>query len=363
MRPGLHQIEAVDDDGVTIPDGDYQVTVEDGVMTLSPAPSAGSLTVQDENSNVGTGVTQIDFQGAGVTVTSGTGEVVVTVPGSTETLPASLVDAKGDIIVATANDTPARLPVGSNGQVLTADSTQSGGVRWSTPAAGSSSKDYRWFVGAAHTSIDEHDDGSIAAAWTRVDGGAAVVANVDYTEGADVLSARRRGTTSGANVFQGIVRPLSGAGGSLASGDGFITCMTLHGRPYSNFMIGGLIITDGTTFGAGKQVGGQVLSDTTGLTALSFQTINWDFAAGTFTQGTAHWGAPSVPHFLRLSYRGSNAWRFDTSSDGVSWINGASNVTASSFTPSHIGYYTRDPGTESRWIASFEFLRRVSGVV
>lgn len=47
------------------------------------AASAGSssLTVQDENGTVATGVTQIDFQGAGVTATAGTGEVVVTIPG------------------------------------------------------------------------------------------------------------------------------------------------------------------------------------------------------------------------------------------------------------------------------------------
>ena len=43
--------------------------------------AAPTLTVQDENSNVATGVTQIDFQGAGVTATAGTGEVIVTIPG------------------------------------------------------------------------------------------------------------------------------------------------------------------------------------------------------------------------------------------------------------------------------------------
>lgn len=42
---------------------------------------SGSLTVQDENGNVATSVTQIDFQGAGVTASAGTGEVVVTIPG------------------------------------------------------------------------------------------------------------------------------------------------------------------------------------------------------------------------------------------------------------------------------------------
>ena len=46
-------------------------------------PGAPSITVQDENSNVATGVTQIDFQGAGVTVTPGSGEVIVTIPGPT----------------------------------------------------------------------------------------------------------------------------------------------------------------------------------------------------------------------------------------------------------------------------------------
>lgn len=45
----------------------------------------------------------------------------------------TIVDAKGDLIAATAADTPARLAVGTNGQVLTADSTASTGLAWATP--------------------------------------------------------------------------------------------------------------------------------------------------------------------------------------------------------------------------------------
>lgn len=42
----------------------------------------------------------------------------------------SIVDAKGDLITATAADTPARLAVGGNNLVLLADSAQSTGLKW-----------------------------------------------------------------------------------------------------------------------------------------------------------------------------------------------------------------------------------------
>ena len=48
----------------------------------------------------------------------------------------TIVDAKGDIIAATAADTVARLAVGANDTVLTADSSTATGLKWATPAAG-----------------------------------------------------------------------------------------------------------------------------------------------------------------------------------------------------------------------------------
>jgi len=46
----------------------------------------------------------------------------------------STATAKGDLLVATASATIARQGVGTNGQVLTADSTLTNGIKWATPA-------------------------------------------------------------------------------------------------------------------------------------------------------------------------------------------------------------------------------------
>lgn len=50
----------------------------------------------------------------------------------------TIFDAKADLLTATAADTPARLAVGANGTVLTADSAETTGLKWATPAAAAS---------------------------------------------------------------------------------------------------------------------------------------------------------------------------------------------------------------------------------
>jgi hypothetical protein len=48
----------------------------------------------------------------------------------------SLVDAKGELLVASADNTITRLGAGTNTYVLTADSSEATGVKWAAPTVG-----------------------------------------------------------------------------------------------------------------------------------------------------------------------------------------------------------------------------------
>ena len=63
------------------------------------------------------------------------GDIWIDQDTATNSIPASAFDAKGDLMVGTGPDTYTRQAVGTDGQVLVADSTQADGVVWShTPS-------------------------------------------------------------------------------------------------------------------------------------------------------------------------------------------------------------------------------------
>jgi hypothetical protein len=67
---------------------------------------------------------------------AGAARTTLDVPSNAEAILDAIVDAKGDLIAGTAADTVARLAVGANGKVLTADSAEATGVKWADPPAG-----------------------------------------------------------------------------------------------------------------------------------------------------------------------------------------------------------------------------------
>ena len=82
------------------------------------------------------------------------------VEGSTATvngknvITAGIVDAKGDLIVGSADDTVIRLPVGgTNGHVLTVDSNEASGLKYAAPAAVGSFESNIVFEGATADAV------------------------------------------------------------------------------------------------------------------------------------------------------------------------------------------------------------------
>jgi hypothetical protein len=73
--------------------------------------------------------------------------------GQSTAIDPTIVDAKGDIIAATAADTVSRLAVGTNNQVLTADSAQATGMKWAAPAGALTKISTTTITSAASTDI------------------------------------------------------------------------------------------------------------------------------------------------------------------------------------------------------------------
>jgi hypothetical protein len=115
------------------------ITAITATSPLTGGGTSGAVTVGIQSSSTTqSGAVQLTDS------TSSTSTTTAATPNSVKTsydlaaaaIPSSIVDAKGDIVAATAADTVSRLAVGTNNQVLTADSTTATGLKWSTPASG-----------------------------------------------------------------------------------------------------------------------------------------------------------------------------------------------------------------------------------
>lgn len=121
----------------------------------------------------------------------------------------TIVDAKGDLIGATAADTPARLAVGTNGQVLTADSTAATGLAWATPSAGGMTLLQTLSLSGVATVTSS----TIASTYTNL---LFIVKGVSFPNGTNATLGMRFNGDTGSNYT---TRGFFQQGGGTASGD------------------------------------------------------------------------------------------------------------------------------------------------
>ena len=176
----------------------------------------------------------------------------------------AIVDAKGDLIAATAADTPARLAVGTDGQVLTASSGAATGLAWATPAAGYADNCYLnssfqiWQRGTSFTSSGVYSadrwivgraGGAVGATYSRqVTGDTTNLPNIQYC----MRLQRDSGNTNTANIGVGQVTETINA----IPYAGKTVTLSFYARVGANFSATSSVINAYITTGTGTDQNG-----------------------------------------------------------------------------------------------------------
>jgi hypothetical protein len=164
--------------------------------------------------------------GTGLTGGGTSGSVTLSLDSAAVIAP-TIVDAKGDLIGATAADTPARLAVGTNGQVLTADSTAATGLVWSTPVTPS----YTWTTYTPTNSGITVGNGTQTARYVKIDKTVTVSYRLVLGSTSSLSGAILVGLPSSNNSFANCVVNCTDAGsgnylavGAADAGQGSVLC-------------------------------------------------------------------------------------------------------------------------------------------
>jgi hypothetical protein len=204
----------------------------------------------------------------------------------------TIVDAKGDLIAATAADTPARLAVGTNGQVLTADSTAATGLSWATSSSGGMTSIASGSLTGSSISMT-----SISQSYKNLQ-----LVLTDFYPSTDTYVYLRFNNASVANSYSHLVTVWNGAASSVTGGLYslmYLTWNNLDSGNFRNFMVCDIYDYTNTTSNKQVQTNGCYV-DTAGTayvvetdsnmwnqsTPEAINRIDISVNAGTFSGGT-----------------------------------------------------------------------------
>jgi len=225
------------------------------------------------------------------------------------------VVAKGDLVVGTAPSTVARLVVGSNGRVLTADSSTETGLAWVVPSVPDESLTGTKLVDGAVTTAKIANDAVALGTKTTGDYVASLVAGTGVTlannsgeSATPTVAIGQAVTTSSEVIFQGITQTsvVERITVSATAATGTIPVDVSNGTTYytanstANFVVN-LRWNSGTTLNAKLAVGEMattsfLVTNATAYYATSVQvngttsgvTTRWQGATGAPTLGNAN---------------------------------------------------------------------------
>lgn len=191
---------------------------------------------------------------------------------------------------------------------------------------------------------DEFDDSSFTG-WTAVNTGTQVPT---VTETNDVASVLHPGGGTAAYLWAYMKSY------AVQTND-YIEIAFRFGGTNQNYNRAGLIMADGTTFGAGAQTifcASYVQND---LVLTHYTGYDTDVAGTTPVETLATLGAGVT--FLRLKYEGSNSWRGYVSPDGISWAD-VTGTVSSTVTPTKIGFFLTPYGGAAPIVMSLHYFKQ-----
>lgn len=254
---------------------------------------------------------------------------------------------KGDLIVHGSSTT--RLPVGTDAYVLTADSTQTLGVKWAAGGGGEnldhiSPLHYRYT--GSHADDDEFYGSSLAGAWTAVTPSGSPV----WTVGNNVLSGLASGISSADVCCQ-----------LKTMADGTVTVQMETALRFlstdANYNAAGLIFADGSSSSSNAVV--LLVFPNLGVEIWSGTITNLGTGTSTFYSGNAVDLLGRSHIYLRFGWTATNQFKADLSPDGVSWTHFASgNATVTpTLAPTKYGLCVTNWGSGVDCVGSFEYFR------
>lgn len=222
------------------------------------------------------------------------------------------------------------------------------------PASSGGNLDARWTRlasdGAASAQDDEFRDASIDVKWTRVDTGGHA-GYVTWLEGADSLNVIVGNTADATAEFHAYMQAHA-----LAIGDS-ISCHIDMGGEATQYPLAALVVADGITVGAGKQVifgTGDFNTSSTMLFNKSVTGYNTEAASTDYNGPTWNRG-----FHLKILRDVADVFRLYWSLEGVQWYEVGTRTLV--MTPSHVGIAVSSYTSGVKHQFAYDYFRRQTG--